>query len=241
MYETLMSEVMGLFALLAQAGEGGLEVLENPDGSPNIVSILLIGVPAGVGLAAASGFRVFLPMFVTSLAINQDLTDTIPVINALPIGESFDWLGSDIATIILGIATAVEIGGYYIPWVDNLLDTIATPAAAIAGTAAFAALMGDVDPSVKWTMALIAGGGTAFGVQSLTVGTRAASTATTGGIGNPVVSTAEAGGSLLITILVIVVPILAGLLALAIVWWAFKKIFLRRKKKAEEEMAAPAG
>ncbi len=237
MLEYLMMHVMRLNPLLAQAGDALDRVSVDAEGSPSLMSVLFIGVPAGVGLAAASGFRVFLPMFVTSLAINMNMTDSIPVINELPIGDGFDWLGSDIATVILGIATAVEVGGYYVPWVDNLLDTIATPAAAIAGTTAMAALMGDMDPSVKWVMAIVAGGGVAGSVQFLTVGTRAASTATTGGVGNPVVSTAEAGGSLLITVLVIVVPIVAGVVALCVLWWVFKKLF-RRKKKAAEAAAA---
>ena len=184
---------------------------------------VLLKLCVGVGLAAATGFRVFVPLLVLNVAA---MSGNLPVELA---DTGFEWVGSPICTVIFGAATAVEIAGYYIPWIDNLLDTVATPAAVIAGSVAVATLLGDTDPALKWTLAIIAGGGAAGSIQLLTVGTRAASTATTGGVGNPVVSTAEAGGSILVAILAIVIPIIVAILTVLFIAWLFGKFFRRRK------------
>ena len=118
--------------------------------------------------------------------------------------------------IVLGVATVVEIGAYYIPWLDHALDVIATPAAVVAGMAMTASVVTGLDPMTKWTLALIAGGGIAATVQALTVGTRKVSLLTTGGLANPVVSTLELAGAVLLTLLAIALP----LLAFAVVAWA---------------------
>jgi Domain of unknown function (DUF4126) len=183
------------------------------------------GLAMGVALAAACGFRVFVPMLVMSVALQTGAADSIPL------ADNFHWLASPLATVVLGVATAVEIAGYYIPWVDNLLDTIATPAAAVAGTVVTASMLGGLDPTLQWGIGVIAGGGTATGVQLLSVTTRAASTATTGGAGNPVVSTAEAGGSILVSILAIVIPIVIAIIVLGLLAWAVKKVFFAKKKQ----------
>jgi len=192
---------------------------------------VLLGLCVGIGLAAATGFRVFVPLLVLNIAA---MNEALPIELA---GTNFEWVGSPICTVIFGAATAVEIAGYYIPWVDNLLDTITTPAAVIAGSVAVASLLGDTDPALKWTMAMalkwtmaiIAGGGAAGSIQLLTVGTRAASTATTGGVGNPVVSTAEAGGSVLVAILAIVIPIVVAIGTILFIAWLGGKFFRRRR------------
>jgi hypothetical protein len=113
---------------------------------------LALSIALGVGLAAATGFRVFLPMLVVSVAAYT---------RYLPVGENFAWLGTPSALMMLGVATAVEILAYYIPGVDNLLDTLATPAAVVAGTLVSAAVITDLPPMLKWTTAIIAGGGVA--------------------------------------------------------------------------------
>ena len=151
-------------------------------------SEIALSIALGIGLAAATGFRVFLPMLVTSAAAYS---------GHLPLGESFAWLGTAPALAMLGVAAVVEVLAYYIPGVDNLLDTLATPAAVVAGTIVSAAVMTDVSPMLKWTTAIIAGGGVAGVTQGVTALLRAKSTVFTGGVGNPVVATAELGGSLL--------------------------------------------
>ncbi len=172
---------------------------------------LAVALAAGVGLAAASGFRVFVPLLGMSLAIH--LGQFHPV-------SDFEWLASPAATVVLAVAVVAEVGAYMVPWLDNALDTIATPAAVIAGTLLTALMLGDVSPMVQWLLAIMAGGGTAGAVQAGTVAARATTLATTGGVANPIVSVGEALLSVLFTALSVVVPIVAvGLLLLFAAWW----------------------
>jgi hypothetical protein len=140
------------------------------------------------------------------------------------------------------VATALEIGTYYVPWLDNLMDTIATPAAVVAGTIITASVVSDTSPFLKWTLAVIAGGGTAVIVQAGTVLVRAASATATGGVGNPLLATAENGGAILGTLLALVLPVVAAILAILLCAWMLRKIFrwFGGRKRAETG-AAPAG
>jgi Domain of unknown function (DUF4126) len=176
---------------------------------------LALSIALGVGLAAATGFRVFLPMLVVSAAAYT---------SHLPLGENFDWLGTPPALIMLSVAALVEILAYYIPGVDNLLDTLATPAAVIAGTLVTAAVITDLPPMVKWTTAIIAGGGVAGVTQGVTALLRAKSTILTGGIGNSVIATAELGGSLLLSLLALAAPLIALLVVAVFLWLAVRLI-----------------
>lgn len=176
----------------------------------------LMSVFVGVGLSAACGFRVFVPLLVMSVA---SLT------GQMALSPEFEWIGTYPALAAFAIATIFEIAAYYIPWVDNLLDTIAIPAATVAGTIVMASAVSEMSPFFKWALAVIVGGGVAGTVQGFTTITRIASTATTGGLGNPVVSTVEAGGSLLMSILAIAVPVLAVIAAAVIIVFAFRKIY----------------
>jgi len=161
---------------------------------------LALSIVLGVGLAAAAGFRVFLPMLVVSVASYT---------GHLSLGDSFAWLGTPAALTMLGAAALAEIAAYYIPGVDNLLDALATPAAFVAGTIVSAAVMTDLPPMVKWTAAVIAGGGVAGLTQGVTAMLRANSTVFTGGIGNVVLSTLELGGALLVSLLALAAPLAA--------------------------------
>src|SRR5262245_35261538 len=143
---------------------------------------IALSVVLGVGLAAATGFRIFLPMLVLSAGA---------YFGHIPLGESFAWLATPTALVMLTVAAVLEIAAYYVPGVDNLLDTLATPGAFVAGTIVSAAVMTDVDPMLRWTAAIIAGGGVAGLTQSITAMLRANSTVFTGGLGNPVIATAE--------------------------------------------------
>jgi len=186
----------------------------NPE---TIFSILI-----GIGLAASVGFRIFVPLFALSIATH---------FNVIPLNESWEWIGSSTAIIALGIATVVEIAAYLIPWLDNLLDSIAIPLAAIAGTAVMVSTVTDLDPVITWALAIIAGGGTATAIKTSTSTTRLASTASTAGIANPVISTVETGTSIIMSILSFVFPILAVILVLVIFWVIFMVLKLFRKKK----------
>ncbi len=185
-----------------------------------IVSIFL-----GISLAASVGFRIFVPFFVLSLAAHYQI---------VPLNENWEWVGSTTAMITLGIATIVEIAAYLIPWVDHLLDTIAIPLAAIAGTAIMLSTVANFDPFFTWVLAIIAGGGTATAIKSSTSTTRLASTTATAGLANPVVSAVESGTSIFLSIFAIFLPIVAIVLVTAILWFVFKlfkKVIPKRKVK----------
>jgi hypothetical protein len=125
---------------------------------------------------------------------------------------------------MLGVAALVEILAYYIPGVDNLLDTLATPAAVVAGTLVSAAVITDLPPMLKWTTAIIAGGGVAGLTQGVTALLRAKSTVLTAGVGNPVIATAELGGSLLVSLLALAAPLVALLVVIVFLWLAMRLI-----------------
>lgn len=186
-----------------------------------------VAVLAGIALAAACGFRVFVPLFIASLAANMgfDAVGGFDISEVLQT-NNMEWLGSTPVTIALGVATVFEVGSYYIPWLDNALDSIATPAAVVAGTFLTGSMMPEFmgDGPLRWILAAIMGGGTAGIVQGASVITRGGSTATTGGLGNPLVSTAELGGALLTAALAIFIPILAGVLVLILLFFVIRII-----------------
>jgi hypothetical protein len=159
----------------------------------------------GLGLSAACGFRVFVPLLVMSIAAHG---------GHLSLTSGFAWIGSTPAVVAFSVAAAFEIAGYYIPWVDHFLDALATPAAVVAGTVVMASCVADMSPFLRWTLAVVAGGGTAAVVQGMTVLGRGLSTGLTGGLGNPVVATAELGGSLAASALSLLMPIAVVFLVL---------------------------
>ena len=175
----------------------------------------VVSIALGVGLAAAVGFRVFLPLLITSIATYAGY---------IPVSDGFAWLASPAAVIMLGVAALAEILAYYIPGVDNLLDTIATPAALVAGTLVSAAVMADLPPLIKWTAAIIAGGGAAGITQGVTTMIRANSTVFTGGLGNPVIATGELGGAAIVSLLALAVPFVALGVVILFCWFAVRTI-----------------
>jgi len=193
--------------------EYGICYLNGPIGA-NVMETLL-SASMGIGLSAACGFRVFVPLLVMSIAAKTGYLTPAP---------GFEWIAAYSALITFATATALEIAGYYIPWVDNMLDAIATPAAVIAGSVAMASMVTGMSPFLKWTLVVIAGGGTAGLVQVATSVTRAASTGITGGLGNSIVSTTEAAGSIVLSVLAVLVPFLALAAVLAIFFFALKKL-----------------
>ncbi len=161
----------------------------------------------GLGLAAACGLRVFLPVLVLALAARM---------GAVHLGPSWAWLGSWPAVAGLSVAAAVEVAAFYVPFVDHLLDALAAPAAAFAGTLVAAAQLTGADaglsPAVAWILAAIAGGGLATTVHLGTAGVRAASSVTTLGVGNAGVATAENAAAAGLSFLTLVMPLVAATL-----------------------------
>jgi hypothetical protein len=201
---------------------------------PHIAGLdLALSIALGVGLAAAVGFRVFLPMLVMSIAAYT---------GHLTLSSGLEWLGSPAALVMLSVAAVLEILAYYIPGVDNLLDVIAAPAALIAGTVVSAAVMTDLPPIVKWTTAVIAGGGAAGLTQGLTSLLRAKSTVMTAGLGNHAIATAELGGALIVSLLALAAPLAAvGVVAL-FCWFAVRLVrrLFRKDRPAAPSSAAPS-
>ncbi len=169
---------------------------------PYIISAFI-----GIGLAAATGFRIFMPMFAVSLA---------SYLGWIPMNESFDWLTGLPTLIATGIAMIAEILAYYIPFIDHLLDTLSVPLATIAGSVMFASQFADIGTFPQWALALIAGGGTAAAISSGFAGTRATSTATTGGLGNSVVATTETAGAGVMSFLALAAPVIAFIVVIAL-------------------------
>jgi hypothetical protein len=203
-----------------------MDVSQLPDGT---LAAGLVAVPLGIGIAAATGFRVFLPLLALGLAGRFEL---------VPLADSFQWLADTGTLLALSVAALAEIAAYYLPGVDHLLDGLAGPAALVAGAVSVAAVMTDVPPALKWTVAIIAGSGSAGLVQGATTLLRAKSSLATGGLGNPVVATGELGGAVGLSALAIFVPILALVAVVALVYVAFR---VARRLWARRESPPPAG
>jgi len=175
----------------------------------------MLAVITGIGLSAACGFRVFVPL----LALN--LSSIYGYLNLAP---GFEWIGGYYATIAFASATIIEIIAYYVPWLDHIMDAIASPVAIIAGTIATASVITDVSPSVRWLLAIIAGGGIAGVIQGATTSLRAKSSLFTGGLGNPLIATAELAGAAFIALLAIIIPIICFVLVATFAIYALYKV-----------------
>lgn len=179
-----------------------------------------LSVCLGVGLAAACGFRVFVPFLAVSLAARA---------GAVSLAPDFHWIESDPALVAFGVATLLEVLAYQIPWVDNVLDTVASPAAVIAGVLLSASALGGMDPSLRWSLALVAGGGVAGIFQGATALARVGSTAGTGGLANPLLGLLESGTAVLMVLVAVFLPLLALVGALAGTVFAVRRLLRIRR------------
>lgn len=180
-----------------------------------VVSIFL-----GLGLAAGSGFRVFVPLLVTNVASQ---------LGYVHLGSGFEWMGSWPAFAVFATATLAEIAAYYIPWLDNLFDTIGTPLAVIAGTILTSSFITGMDPMLRWVLAIIVGGGAAGIIKAGTAVIRLGSSTFTGGFGNSILATLENFISILFSVVAVFVPVLAGICAIVVTVFSFTKILHRKK------------
>lgn len=178
----------------------------------------LLSILLGLSLAAAVGFRIFVPLLIMSLASQGGY---------LTLSSGFEWIGTIPALIVFTAAAGFEILAYFIPFVDNILDAFAGPTAVVAGTIVMASSIVELDPLLKWTLAIIAGGGAAGLVQSLTTITRGASSLTTAGFGNLIISATETSASFGISILAILFPMIVGVLVFILLLWVSRKIYLK--------------
>lgn len=163
----------------------------------------ILAIITGIGLSAACGFRIFVPLLLLNLA---------SMYGYINLTSGFEWIGGYYATITFALATVLEIIAYYVPWLDNVMDTIASPVSIIAGTIVTASVITDMPPSLKWMVAIIAGGGIAGLLQGSTAVLRAKSSLFTGGIGNVAIATLELVGSVITSLLAIILPVIGFIL-----------------------------
>ncbi|GAB3516875.1 DUF4126 domain-containing protein [Emticicia fontis] len=182
----------------------------------------LISLSIGIALSACSGFRIFVPMLIGNLATRFGVLD---------LSQGFEWLGSPAATYILGAATLAEIMAYYIPVVDNLLDTIALPASFVAGTILTTSFLKIDSPELKWTLGIIAGGGMAGTIQAGTSLLRLASTKFTAGFGNSIVATIENFISIIFSALTLWIPVFIAILCVFLFFFLIRKVVKRFQNK----------
>lgn len=184
---------------------------------------IVIAVLTGIGLSAACGFRIFLPLLALNLA---------SMFGYIGLAPGFEWIAGKQVTIAFSLATVLEIIAYYVPWLDNVMDAIASPVSVIAGTIASAALITDIPPSLKWTIAIIAGGGIAGLLQGATVALRAKSTLFTGGFANFIVASLELVAALIVSLLAILIPVAAFIITLLLLAYGIilaRKVYLKKK------------
>ena len=192
----------------------------------DVVQILL-SLSLGLGLAAACGFRVFIPPLMMGIGSRLDL---------YKLEGSFVWVDDTWAIAIFAVATLLEIGGYFIPWIDNLLDTVATPAAILGGIfVTSASLEGELDPSAQWTLSVIAGGSVSGVIQLGTVATRAISTGTTGGLANPIISLLEAVASILCILISLFLVAIIPIVIIFLIWKSIGYIQITKKEVAVQK------
>ena len=202
---------------------------------------IILAVITGIGLSAACGFRIFVPLLLLNLA---------SMYGYINLTSGFEWIGGYYATITFAVATVLEITAYYVPWLDNVMDTIASPVSIIAGTILTASVITDIPSSLKWMIAIIAGGGIAGLLQGSTTVLpeggvsqggqtvlRAKSSLFTGGLGNGVIATLELAGSIITSLLAIILPVIGFILVAIIAIYILLKaghIFFRKMKPGNE-------
>jgi len=182
---------------------------------------IVFAILTGIGLSAACGFRVFVPLLFLNLA---------SIYGYVHLAPGFEWIGGNQATIALTLASALEITAYYFPLLDNILDAISSPVSMIAGILATASLITDMPSSLKWMISIVAGGGIAGILQGATVVLRVKSSLFTGTIGNAGIATLELAGAAILSLLAIIIPLIAFIVAaLFAVYWIFQIFYDKLK------------
>jgi len=157
----------------------------------------------GIALAAAAGLRLFMPFL---------LVGSMARFANMPTPDMLEWTATDGGLLLLLVATLLEILGDKIPVVDHALDTVATFLKPAAGLILPAALLYDFSPMGAWTLGIVAGAPLALGVHATKAGTRALSSGTTAGLGNPVLSVPEDALAVVILLFTVLAPVIAALL-----------------------------
>jgi hypothetical protein len=189
-----------------------------------------IQLAMGFALAATVGLRTFLPLLAAGLLARFGYVD---------LGHSFEWIAKTPALVVFGSAVVFEVLADKVPGLDHALHLVESFVKPVAGTLVAASLFTNLDPMMAVVLGLI-GGGTIAGAWHIAKGTtRAASTALTGGLGNPVLSILDdvlaVGG----IVLAFLAPIIAALIVLVLVIGGFRLLLKRRRRIAAPEPASP--
>ena len=161
---------------------------------------LIISIFIGIGLSAATGFRVFVPPLLVGLLSRAGFID---------LGESWVWMSDTLTILAFSSAALIEICAYFVPWLDNLLDVFMSPMAIISGIILSATFFDGINPGLQWALSIIAGVSLSGSVQASSVLLRGLSTAGTGGVLNPIFSIAENLISIFLTLMALFFPVIA--------------------------------
>ncbi|MBT2581573.1 DUF4126 domain-containing protein [Planococcus sp. ISL-109] len=183
---------------------------------------MVLAVFVGLALSATVGFRIFTPLLLTGIFERIDW---------ITLSEGFSWVGSTPALIAFGAATIFEVLVNYIPAVGSFMKLISTPVAALAGILLTAAFIGDMNPFLEWSIAIIGGGGVATVSHATLTAVKGVSDTTLVG---PAVSVAEDVTATIAPILIFLMPVLAivFLLIMAFVIYRLYNRFLRKRQPA---------
>jgi hypothetical protein len=187
---------------------------------------IVLAVLLGLGLSASTGLNTFLPLLLLAAAARFNIA-------GIELGQRFDWLSSDVAIIVLIVASVVEVIADKVPAVDHFLDSIGTFIRPLAATVATASVLtgADVNPTVAAVTGLMIGAPVSLGFHTLKAGTRVASSAATFGCANPILSLIEDAISLSLSLLAIFLPLAVPVALALLVWllWMVAKRIRRRE------------
>jgi hypothetical protein len=188
----------------------------------------------GLGLASATGLRTFLPLLMLALAAKFGLF-------GIDLNDRMAWLADWPAISALAVASVVEFTGDKVPVVDHGLNVLGAFTRPIAGAVAAGSVFAGVDPMTAAVAGLIVGAPTAFAFNAAQGGARLTSTATTGGIGNPVLSFIEDVLSVLMVALAFLAPVLVPILMIVLAIAIFRLAKRMRGRMDAHEDALRAG
>ena len=183
----------------------------------------------GLGLASATGLRTFLPLLMLALAARFEMFGVRLI-------DQMDWLVSWPAIAALATATVAEFAGDKVPAIDHGLNAIGYVTRPVAGAIAAGSVFWNVDPSAAAIAGLIVGAPAALAFNAAQTGVRVGSTATTGGLGNPLVSLVEDVLAFLTVIIAFLAPILIPIVVIGLIVVIYR---LARRVRARRE-AEPA-
>jgi len=198
-----------------------------------ILQTWVLPVLLGLGLASATGLRTFLPLLMLALAARFGLF-------GITLNEHLAWIGSVPAIAALAIAAVAEFAGDKIPVVDHALTVMGAFVRPVAGAIAAASVFAGLDPTTAAVAGIIVGAPTAFAFNAVQGGTRLTSTATTGGLGNPVLSFIEDVLSFGMVLVAFLAPIVVPIVLIVFAVLLFR-LANRLRERPARDRAAGAG